>query len=649
MEANDETNDVGPKSSLRRSMWLSRMAKGAVGETKPRVVLVQALAFCGVIAAVWGLVAAVEVIYHVPQDVNQPEIGETPPVNQAPNDSSCVRELYRGQICRQALLSRQSCIDSNNASSAGNSLFGQVYIPAGSDQDALEQTASELLVGLESLPPDSQCQLTLLLPFLCSIMFGLCDSGGQLYTPSSGECTAVTEFVTQQGLLLPLLSVATAADVQLPQCEMLPDFFENCAAPVSGVTNATPVIPDCSSGFYVAGCPGLPVCRAECGEWEEFPRGARVTLDVFVVLSAIVYIVSTIVLVVLSAIRYKRMFKFPSIFIVYSPLPIGVFELLLLIGYMDRKNLFCSDIDLEESIQNPTAFCSLQGAVFYYAVLQQVCIWFFHVVVIFWGIAFPFSSRRLKKKGYQKVLHLSIVLISFVFPVIPLAVGFATGGYTIPRFPPTTCLAANLDATFYSFILPITVIMAAGISLVACMVCLLCGLSRSSAPYRWTTEKNLRDRVTKPTTKATAEVKLIIIFSYFFIFLALSQTAFTIALRNTASFQAGLTEYFFCEATGIPGHTCDRSFERVSGEIPIVLGFILLGLYPVVTLIYVVNVKELKEACCRRRKESLPTSSNRGGVYFSSNSKVRLKATLVTEDSTVNNIPEPNSIPEHTV
>ena len=68
------------------------------------------------------------------------------------------------------------------------------------------------------------------------------------------------------------------------------------------------------------------------------------------------------------------------------------------------------------------------------------------------------------------------------------------------------------------------------------------------------------------------------------------------------------------------------------------------------TLIYVVNVKELKEACCGRRKEHLPTSSGHGGgVYFSSNSKVRLKATLVTEDSTVNNIPEPNSIPEHTV
>ena len=73
------------------------------------------------------------------------------------------------------------------------------------------------------------------------------------------------------------------------------------------MTNGTTGIPECSSGFYVGGCPGLPVCRAECGEWEEFPHGSRVALDVIVVLAAVVYIISTVVLVVLSAIRYKRM------------------------------------------------------------------------------------------------------------------------------------------------------------------------------------------------------------------------------------------------------------------------------------------------------------------------------------------------------
>ena len=135
------------------------------------------------------------------------------------------------------------------------------------------------------------------------------------------------------------------------------------------------------------------------------------------------------------------------------------------------------------------------GAVFHYCALQQVFIWFFHVVVMFWGIKFPFSSRRFRKKGYAKYLHLSLVLLLFVLPVITLVVGFETGGYSMPRFPPTTCLAVNPDAAFYSFILPITVIMALGISLVACMFCLLCGLNRSKAPYNWQTETNLTVRL----------------------------------------------------------------------------------------------------------------------------------------------------------
>ena len=127
------------------------------------------------------------------------------------------------------------------------------------------------------------------------------------------------------------------------------------------------------------------------------------------------------------------------------------------------------------------------GAIFYYSIMQQVFIWFFHVAVIFWGIKFPFSSTQLKIKGYANYLHVSIVFLSFVLPIIPVVVGFENGGYSMPRFPPTTCLAVNLDATFYSFILPITVITAVGISLLACMFCLLCSRNRTAntAPHEW--------------------------------------------------------------------------------------------------------------------------------------------------------------------
>ena len=69
--------------------------------------------------------------------------------------------------------------------------------------------------------------------------------------------------------------------------------------------NASKVV--CSDGFYYEDRIGIPGCRPECGEWEEFPRGSVIAFDVFVVLQAIVCTVNTIIVMVLYAIRYKQM------------------------------------------------------------------------------------------------------------------------------------------------------------------------------------------------------------------------------------------------------------------------------------------------------------------------------------------------------
>ena len=79
---------------------------------------------------------------------------------------------------------------------------------------------------------------------------------------------------------------------------------EQATPSLSNDTNGTL---DCNDGFYVGEHAGVPVCRPECGEWEEFPHGSRVALDVVVALQAVVYIIGTILVVVLSVIRYKRM------------------------------------------------------------------------------------------------------------------------------------------------------------------------------------------------------------------------------------------------------------------------------------------------------------------------------------------------------
>ena len=139
----------------------------------------------------------------------------------------------------------------------------------------------------------------------------------------------------------------------------------------------------------------------------------------------------------------------------------------------------------------------------------------------------------------------------------------------------------------------------------------------------------VQDRVVTHSQKWTAEVKLFIIFCYFFVFLALTQTAFTVTLRNQAKFVAELTEYFFCEAAGIQGNICERSFERLASDVPVAIGYALLGLYPIVSLIYVVNVEEIKESCCGRK------GGNSKSISSHSSSTLVLRGTMVNGNSVI--------------
>ena len=57
-------------------------------------------------------------------------------------------------------------------------------------------------------------------------------------------------------------------------------------------------------------------------------------------------------------------FKFPAIFVIYEMFPLGLFEVSILIAFMDRTALYCSSKNLIESLKSPTVFCNIQGMVF---------------------------------------------------------------------------------------------------------------------------------------------------------------------------------------------------------------------------------------------------------------------------------------------
>ena len=92
-----------------------------------------------------------------------------------------------------------------------------------------------------------------------------------------------------------------------------------------------------------------------------------------------------------------------------------------------------------------------------------------------------------------------------------------------------------------------------------------------------------------------AELKILIVFVYSIIFAAIGVIVFMIGSRNAGAFLNQLTTYFGCEALGIqPGQMCQREFDRTALEVLIDITLFFTSIYPIVSLIYVVNVQELK-------------------------------------------------------
>ena len=107
------------------------------------------------------------------------------------------------------------------------------------------------------------------------------------------------------------------------------------------------------------------------------------------------------------------------------------------------------------------------GLAFYYASLTLALFWFFHIVLLFWKIKFPFHAKRFKTKGYFRYVCVIMVIAAVFLPLESLIAILASGGLTIPRFPPVQCFPRNTDAAFYSVVFPISIVFAIAVSLIA--------------------------------------------------------------------------------------------------------------------------------------------------------------------------------------
>lgn len=110
----------------------------------------------------------------------------------------------------------------------------------------------------------------------------------------------------------------------------------------------------------------------------------------------------------------------------------------------------------------------------------------------------------------------------------------------------------------------------------------------------------------------TAEAK---VFTALFYFLILGITTITILTKSLAeveTFVGKAADYFLCEASGVPNGTeanstvsplCKAERERlynITEPVGTTIAMVLLGLYPIVYLVYIINIRDLKETWCTR-------------------------------------------------
>ena len=146
-------------------------------------------------------------------------------------------------------------------------------------------------------------------------------------------------------------------------------------------------------------------------------------------------------------------------------------------------SIFCGII-IYTAINCHFSFAFIVGGVSHFVFLQQILMWFFHIIAVFWTIKFPFHAKSFETKGYTRYVHYGMLALTFILPFITIIVIAGTGGCRASRIPAIICLARKPDVTFYAFVLPLSILTAAGMSLIVVMFWILYHITRDLADIK---------------------------------------------------------------------------------------------------------------------------------------------------------------------
>ena len=81
--------------------------------------------------------------------------------------------------------------------------------------------------------------------------------------------------------------------------------YHNCGVFISENNCSTL---QCQEGFSCSAVANTSICLPVCGRWAQYPHGTMVAIDVAIVLSATIGVLASIAVLVVSCIRWERMY-----------------------------------------------------------------------------------------------------------------------------------------------------------------------------------------------------------------------------------------------------------------------------------------------------------------------------------------------------
>lgn len=101
-----------------------------------------------------------------------------------------------------------------------------------------------------------------------------------------------------------------------------------------------------------------------------------------------------------------------------------------------------------------------------YVTLQFALWWIFQVLMLFWKLLFPFHARTWERRGRFKYIHVAMVVSGVLLSFIPILVSLVLGkGYKSVDYLPQLCAPSNTNVSYYTLMLPGSLILAVGVTL----------------------------------------------------------------------------------------------------------------------------------------------------------------------------------------